>query len=102
MPIVWKGSAVTDREIVREAQGRRCTAHATASEIVELVRKLASEFDDTQIARPILHRRGHRSGLDLSVHRFRACPRSGTSDRDPILPEEDAAQTAGGDHPSAD
>jgi hypothetical protein len=36
--------------------------HRTAEEIVELVRKLARDFDDAQIAR-ILHRQGHRSGL---------------------------------------
>jgi len=57
--IVWKGGAITDREVGRRASG---TVHATSQEIVELVRKLAEEFDDAQIAR-ILNRQGRKSGL---------------------------------------
>ena len=60
--IVWKGGAVTDRELVRLRGGKHA---ATSEEIVELVRKLAREFDDAQIAR-ILHRQGRRSGLGLA------------------------------------
>lgn len=60
--IVWKGGAVTEREIVRRPVG---TAHATSADIVDLVRQLAEEFDDAQIAR-ILNRQGLRSGLDNS------------------------------------
>jgi DNA invertase Pin-like site-specific DNA recombinase len=57
--IVWKGGAITDREVIRHARG---TTHTTSKEIVELVRELAEEFDDAQIAR-ILNRQGRRSGL---------------------------------------
>lgn len=60
--IVWKGGAVTDRDVVRLKGGQH---NATSEEIVELVRKLAREFDDAQIAR-ILHRQGRRSGLGLA------------------------------------
>jgi excisionase family DNA binding protein len=61
--IVWKGGAVTDREVVRFRQGDgQARPHRTAADIVELIRKLACDFDDTQIAR-ILHRQGLRSGL---------------------------------------
>jgi excisionase family DNA binding protein len=72
--IVWQGGAVTDRELVRFRQGDG-RPHATAEEIIALVRTLAREFDDTQIAR-ILNRQGHRSGLGLaftksSVHSLR-------------------------------
>jgi excisionase family DNA binding protein len=58
--IVWKGGATTDREVIRLASGGQ--AHATPLDTVELVRKLALEFDDAQIAR-ILNRQGRRSGL---------------------------------------
>jgi excisionase family DNA binding protein len=61
--IVWKGGATIDLEVERFTPGGR--AHATPLETVELVRKLAQEFDDTQIAR-ILNRQGRRSGLDLA------------------------------------
>lgn len=64
--IVWKGGAVTEREVARFRIGDgQPRPHRTAEEIVELVRKLARDFDDAQIAR-ILHRQGHRSGLGLA------------------------------------
>jgi hypothetical protein len=62
--IVWKGGAVTDRELTRCHRTGPRSHMATSEEIIELVRKLALEFDDTQIAR-ILNRQGLRSGLDL-------------------------------------
>jgi len=58
-----RGGATTDREVERFTRGRH--EHATPLETVELVRKLAQEFDDAQIAR-ILNRQGRRSGLDLA------------------------------------
>jgi Recombinase zinc beta ribbon domain len=61
--IVWKGGAVTDREVVRFRQGE--ATRSTAEDIVELVKKLACDFDDTQIA-CVLNRQGRRSGLDLA------------------------------------
>lgn len=88
--IVWKGGAVTDREVVRFAPGAG-EARRTADDTVALVRKLAADFDDAQIAR-ILNRQGRRSGLgraftQSSVRSLRAkqhipqCPRQ--SARDP-------------------
>jgi excisionase family DNA binding protein len=61
--IVWKGGATTQRDVPRFAPGGR--ACATPLDTVELVRKLAYEFDDAQIAR-ILNRHGRRSGLGLA------------------------------------
>lgn len=64
--IVWKGGEISDREVVRyRSGGDAARASATAEEIIELVRKLACEFDDAQIAR-ILNRQGHRSGRGLA------------------------------------
>jgi DNA invertase Pin-like site-specific DNA recombinase len=58
--ILWQGGAVTEREVVR---GKPGSARRTAEDTVELVRTLACEFDDAQIAR-ILNKQGRRSGLD--------------------------------------
>ena len=59
--IVWKGGATTERELVRGPAGwARCTSEDT----VDLVRQLAAEFDDAQIAR-ILNKQGRRSGHDI-------------------------------------
>ncbi|MFC1482497.1 recombinase family protein [Myxococcota bacterium] len=58
--IVWKGGAVTDRQVVR----RRCgepPVHATAKDTIEMVRLLATELDDAQIAR-VLNKQGRRTG----------------------------------------
>jgi excisionase family DNA binding protein len=57
--IVWKGGAVTERQVAR---GKPGWAQRTADDTVELVRELADEFDDAQIAR-ILNKQGRRSGL---------------------------------------
>lgn len=62
--IVWKGGAVTDREVDRFRRDDH-RWQATAEDIVELVRKLACEFDDAQIA-CILNRQGRRSGRGLA------------------------------------
>jgi hypothetical protein len=85
--IVWKGGAATDHEVIRRAVG---TGHATAEETVDLVRRLAEEFDDVQIAR-ILNKQGRRSGLGNSFtqqrvtslrghHKIAACPKSRPKD----------------------
>jgi DNA invertase Pin-like site-specific DNA recombinase len=58
--IVWKGGATTEREVLRLASPGGATA--TPLDTVELVRQLAQEFDDSQIAR-ILNRQRRRSGL---------------------------------------
>ncbi len=60
--IVWKGGATTEREVVRGPAG---WAHRTPEDTVELVRKLAPEFDDAQIAR-ILNKQGRRSGRGIA------------------------------------
>ena len=57
--IVWKGGAVTDREVERRSAGG---ATRTPTDTIELVRELAREFDDAQIAR-ILNRQGRRTGF---------------------------------------
>lgn len=60
--IVWKGGAITEREVVRGPAG---WARRTPEETVELVRTLAREFDDAQIAR-ILNKQGRRSGRGIA------------------------------------
>jgi Recombinase zinc beta ribbon domain len=105
--IVWKGGAVTDREVIRFRQhDGQARPHRTAEEIVELVRKLALDFDDAQIAR-ILHRQGHRSGLGRaftksSVASLRhkndipACPKKESRDeRDGPFTADEAARELG-------
>lgn len=59
--IVWKGGATTARELVR---GPAAWARRTPEDTVDLVRKLAVEFDDAQICR-ILNKQGRRSGRDI-------------------------------------
>jgi excisionase family DNA binding protein len=59
--IVWKGGATTERELVRGPAG---WARRTAEDTVELVRQLAAQFDDAQIAR-ILNKQGRRSGRGI-------------------------------------
>jgi len=54
--IIWKGGATTDREVPRLPRG---VEQSTPEETTELVRKLATEFDDAQIAR-ILNKQGRR------------------------------------------
>jgi len=57
--IVWKSGATTEREVLR---GKGGWAQRTSEDTVVLVRQLAREFDDAQIAR-ILNKQGRRSGL---------------------------------------
>lgn len=103
--IVWKGGVVTEREVVRFRQGDG-RPHATAEEIVDLVRKLALEFDDAQIAR-ILNRQGRRSGLGLAFtkssvsslrhkHHILACPKQTPRDaREGPFTADEAARELG-------
>lgn len=58
--IIWKGGATTEKEIRRRSR-RDPPSNATSKDIVEMVRLLATEFDDAQIAR-ILCRQGRRTG----------------------------------------
>ena len=57
--IVWKSGATTELEVLR---GKGGWAQRTSEDTVVLVRQLAREFDDAQIAR-ILNKQGRRSGL---------------------------------------
>jgi len=59
--ILWKGGAVTERQIHRRRRGD-APAHATSKDIVETVRVLATEFDDIQISR-VLNKQGRRTGF---------------------------------------
>jgi DNA invertase Pin-like site-specific DNA recombinase len=59
--IVWKGGAVIMRSVSRVTAGH---VNKTSEDDIELVRKLAVEFDDAQIART-LNKQGRRSGRDL-------------------------------------
>lgn len=101
--IVWKGGAVSEREVPRVPVGG---GHATAEDTIELVRKLAQEFDDTQIAR-ILNRQGRRSGLGLPFtksslvsmrghHQIPACTRTRARDeREGPFTAEEATRELG-------
>lgn len=70
--IVWKGGATTDRDVVRLRGGQ---LKATSEDTIDLVRKLATDLDDAQIART-LNRQGRRSGLGraftaVAIHSLR-------------------------------
>ena len=56
--IVWKGGLATDHEATRFVPGQW---NVTPDDTVDLVRKLAAEFDDAQVAR-ILHKQRRRTG----------------------------------------
>jgi DNA invertase Pin-like site-specific DNA recombinase len=59
--IIWKGGAVTMRSVPRVSGGH---VNRTSEDDIELVRKLAVEFDDAQIART-LNKQGRRSGRGI-------------------------------------
>jgi len=56
--IVWTGGQVTNHQAVRHRAGKW---NVTPEDTVELVRKLAAELDDAQIAR-VLNKQGRRTG----------------------------------------
>jgi hypothetical protein len=104
--IVWKGGEVTDRHVVRNTSGGTPTSEDT----IDLVRRLAEEFDDAQIAR-ILNKQGRRSGLDLPFtrtsvcslrgnHRIPACPKKRARDarEGPFTADEAARELGVGMH----
>jgi DNA invertase Pin-like site-specific DNA recombinase len=79
--IVWKGGATTERQVVRGPAG---WARRTPEDTIELVRKLAVQFDDVQIAL-ILNKQGRHSGRGIAFttqavislrgkHRIPKCP----------------------------
>lgn len=55
--VVWKGGAITDRQVARRGRDPR----ATTEDTIDLVRKVALELRDDQIAR-VLNRQGRRTG----------------------------------------
>ena len=57
--IIWAGDAVTEREVKRFKRGN--SLFKTPEDTVEMVRKLATEFDDKQICR-VLNKQGRRTG----------------------------------------
>jgi len=59
--IVWKGGATTLRTVPRIGGGH---VNRTSEDDIELVKKLAVEFDDAQIART-LNKQGRRSGRGI-------------------------------------
>ena len=67
--IIWKGGATTELEARHVKRGQ---AHVAGEEIVELVRRLALEFNDAQIAR-ILTRQGIRNMGGRSYTRSGVC-----------------------------
>jgi hypothetical protein len=84
---VWKGGATTEREVTRGAAG---WARRTPQDTVELIRQLAREFDDAQVAR-ILNRQGRRSARGVaftasavralrSSHRIPKCAKTVVTD----------------------
>ncbi len=81
--IAWKGGSTTEREVVRFAPGGH--VKATPLETVALVRELAREFDDAQIAR-ILNRQGRRSGRGLAFTKESVTSLRGKN-RIPIAPK---------------
>jgi excisionase family DNA binding protein len=71
-PVTDMGGATTDREIVRLRGGQ---LRATSEDTIDLVRKLAVDLDNAQIART-LNRQGRRSGLgraftSIAIHSLR-------------------------------
>jgi len=58
--VVWKGGAVSERQITRRRRGD-ANGFATPTDTVEMVRLLATEFDDAQISR-ILAKQRRRTG----------------------------------------
>jgi excisionase family DNA binding protein len=85
--IVWKGGAVTDHEIARRAR----PSHATDEDTVELLRRLAEQFDDVQIAR-ILNRQGRRTGRGNPFTRSRVATLRNAQDI-PFCPQPAAADS---------
>jgi len=100
--IVWKGGAVTDHEIARKLR----PSHATDEDTLALVRRLAEQFDDAQIAR-ILNRQGRRTGKDnpftqhrvatlRNSHDIAVCPKTTAADpREGPFTADEAANELG-------
>jgi hypothetical protein len=81
----WSGGEVSEVAVPRGKSG--VTDNATNPEVIELVRDLAKEFSDEQIAR-ILHRKHIRTatGLPFNLRRVMALRRTHTIPRGPKVP----------------
>ncbi|MCP4963915.1 MAG: recombinase family protein, partial [bacterium] len=82
--IVWKGGATADHYVAR----RRGGIPATSEETVNLVRKLAKELDDAQIAR-VLNRQGRKSGRGIAFTKTSVLSMRGKN-RIPVCPQKPA------------
>jgi hypothetical protein len=103
--VIWKGGATAEREVARfrRSDGGK-NPFATSGDTVEMIRKLAVEFDDAQIAR-ILCKQGRRTGEGnvFTAHRVAAhrnghgianCPKPTTVDpkEGPFTADQAAAE----------
>jgi excisionase family DNA binding protein len=101
--IIWQGGATTELAVKRVRRGQ---AHVAPEEKVELVRELAREFNDAQIARILarrgihnMHGRAHtRAGIVAlrKKHNIPACPQQRARDpREGPFTAEEAAEQLG-------
>src|SRR3984957_7686357 len=101
--VEWKGGEITEQEFARRRRGEPTLV--TDAEVVELVRRLASEkLDDTQIAR-VLSRRGMRTATGLTFTKRRVqsirscydipCGSTRSSPEEPLYTAEEAARELG-------
>lgn len=89
--ILWRGGATTEHEVPRFRRGDAgASKNATTDETVQLIRKLAVELDDAQIAR-VLNKQGRRTGegnpftanrvaTHRSRHKIACCPQKRARD----------------------
>lgn len=100
--IIWRGGATTQGQVKRYRVGY--SGNATDEETMELIRKLAAELDDDQIAR-VLNKHGCKTGNGhpftahkVSMHRYRhriaQCPKRPARDprEGPFTADEAAAE----------
>ena len=66
--IIWQGGATSERTFTRKQR----TLGRTGTDTIELVRTLAAELDDTQIAR-VLNKQGRRTGAGNPFSLSRVC-----------------------------
>jgi len=100
--VEWKGGEITELSERRSRRGYQGTV--TDAEVVELIRQLAPELDDMQIAR-VLHRRGLKTATGLTftkrhVQSIRAahqiqCPARRPTATEPSFTAEQAAHELG-------
>jgi len=79
----WIGGQTTDLELAWRGRNR----HAADVDLLDLIRRLASEFSDSQIAR-VLGRRGIRTpkGLTFTAHRVAVLRHANGIEKGPAVP----------------